>query len=209
MSDELREQIVRALHGVMEAVASPIGRLSVNRLADAVMAVVGPLVAAEAKFDERLSDLQAEYVKREQAWDRTRELLTRERDQARQVARQANNNCADFAEVLGLPRDAYWDEMITAIDRLRWLHAEAVWQRNEARERADKRLVKYVAVADELDAQKALRASAVQLPESWVGNLWNALATRIDDLDNLNDAYEAIKLLIESWRPATERNEGH
>jgi hypothetical protein len=101
------------------------------------------LLAAEARFDERIADLQAEYLKREQSWDRTRERLTGERDEARQVARQANNNCADFAEVLGLPRDAYGDEMIKAARQLLWLHAEAVWHRD----RLDDEALKWVGVA--------------------------------------------------------------
>jgi hypothetical protein len=58
--------------------------------------------------------------------------LVAERDAARQVARIANNNCADFAEALGLDRDCYGDEIIEAAHLLLWLHAEAQWQRDDA-----------------------------------------------------------------------------
>lgn len=86
-----------------------------------------------------------------------REEVDRETDRIMRVVQPVARSC-----------DAYRDERDQAQrerDLAVWLHAEAVWQRDQVRERADKRLVKYVAVADEL-AQ--LRASAVEsLIESW------------------------------------------
>lgn len=205
---------------------------AINRPADAVMAKVAPLVEklrqAEVSRDAYRDERDQTQRERDEARASVEHLrgdyrrIRKDRDRLLLAWRSARRraNAWRAAATTEIPR---WDEdaVVRRLGFLQpdqcgkcgevnprltealWLHAEAVWQRNEARERADKRLVKYVAVADELDAQKALRASAVQLPESWVGNLWNTLATRIDDLDNLNDAYEAVKLLIESWRPAT------
>lgn len=183
MSD-LRQEVAAAISKVRFAAAphelNVPAKYLLDQETDAAMCVVEPLAAAHAKFDERLSDLQAEYLKREQVWDRTRELLTRERDQARQVARQANNNCADFAEALGLPRDAYGDAVITAIDRLRWLHAEAVWNWRHLADRYDRAL----------EREHALRASAVVLPEDW--------RNRLGECESSGAAVD----LVESWLPA-------
>ncbi len=41
---DLREQVTRAIHGAMESAATPIGRISVSGLADAVMRVATPVV---------------------------------------------------------------------------------------------------------------------------------------------------------------------
>lgn len=52
--DELRHEVARALDGVMGAAASPIGRVSISRLTEAVMTKIEPLAA----FHERALGLR-------------------------------------------------------------------------------------------------------------------------------------------------------
>lgn len=86
-SGTLREQIARALE---ETHLGGYGKSTWELMAAEVMAVVAPLVerlhlaeAAATKFDERLSDVQAEHCKALASWDRQRGSLTAERDQLR------------------------------------------------------------------------------------------------------------------------------
>jgi hypothetical protein len=51
-------------------------------------------------------------------WMKQNARLADERDEARRIVAQANKNCADFAEALGLSRHAYGDEVITAARKL-------------------------------------------------------------------------------------------
>ena len=230
MSAELREQVVRALHGVMEAVASPIGRLSVNRLADAVMAKVEPLVeqlrqaevsrdayrderdqtqrerdqllTERSAWEQRLSDVQEEHRKHAESWDRTRERLTRER-----------------AELRWLHAESAWRLGNSEDSRFRWAEeAAALQQQRRVLWDLCKKVARFAMMArckschDDGKELATLRASAVVLPADDEEQLADLLETKerqivILDVGNIEfDAQYAAHLaldLVRSWRPAT------
>lgn len=149
-----------------------------------------------------------------------------ERDEARRVVARVNNNCADFAEALGLPRDSYGDQIIEAARQLRTeamevaesnkaLRAELSqlreqiessvqdWEANDAAVLADSQRVHEAneRLTTERDAARAelaaLRASAVTLPEDWREQIGTAL------LPSGSEATASAVDLIESWRAPT------
>jgi hypothetical protein len=86
--------------------------------------------------------------------------LRAERDQARRVVKQVNDNHADFAAALGLPRDSYGDQIIEAARQLRTeamlLRQCTQWWEHISREKA--------ALADERD--EAVRRAHSLLDEA-------------------------------------------
>ena len=58
-------------------------------------------------------------------WVEQNSRLADQRDEARQVVKQVNDNCADFAEALGLPRDSHGLQIIAAARELQAERDEA------------------------------------------------------------------------------------
>jgi hypothetical protein len=112
---ELREQIARAIAN------SPLSENPEYALADAVMAVVGPFV-------EQLR--QAEVPR--DAYRDERDQTQRERDEARASVEHLRG---DYRRIRK-DRDRLllaWRSARRRANQLRWLHAEAVWQREQLR----------------------------------------------------------------------------
>lgn len=105
--DMVRDQIARALDSVLAAASTSIGRITPNQLADAVMVIVGPIVAEREKAHADLGALRQEI-----------EELRNTRDDV----------------VWCVARDAPSPRCIERVkcDLALWLHAEAAWQRDEA-----------------------------------------------------------------------------
>jgi hypothetical protein len=65
-------------------------------------------------------------------WMDQNERIASQRDEARRVVAQVNNNHCDFAEALGLDREAYGDEIIAAAKQFRAASAELAELRSRA-----------------------------------------------------------------------------
>lgn len=78
------------------------------------------LVDAQAVADEN-ERLRADNMR----WMDQNERIAEERDEARRVVAQVNNNHGDFAEALGLSRDAHGDEIIATARQLAGLRERA------------------------------------------------------------------------------------
>ncbi len=143
--------------------------------------------------------------------------LAQQRDEARQVVKQVNNNCADFAEALGLSRDAYGDEIVAAArelreSRFRWAEEAAQLQAkldqpcgschpcsNYADQtwRAAGRKPPHVHQWDEasalLQAYRAREDHEVVFPQFWYD--------QVTDTAHASDRQAALRELLASWRP--------
>jgi hypothetical protein len=162
------------------------------------------LRSAQSAWDQRLSDLRAEYLKREQSWDRTRERLTADVDMHMRHRMEVEQilNVELGTEVEDGADAGFVADVALAFQRRRGELDATQGERDELAAQRDEWLSEFDKV----------RASAVALPEDAEELLTTALADKASAIVTMDDAgpefdaqYAAIVALdlVRSWRPAT------